>query len=195
LFISLTVDGQAHSWTSTSTSSSRASKAGLAFVDLVVDGQHPLGLLHRRHPCGPTASVASLDSSTLTSSSMARLTPGLSASTLLSMARLTPELSIISVDIVVDDQPPCWTLIFVNIAVNGQPPCWSSLDASISSGVSLLPASALDFYRCQPPRWTFIISVDIVVGGQPPCWTCAFFFVDIVVNGQRILLDLNFIFC
>jgi hypothetical protein len=54
-----------------------ASKAGLTFVDLVLDGQHPLGLLHRHHPRGPTACVALLDSSTSTLLSMASSCAGL----------------------------------------------------------------------------------------------------------------------
>ena len=72
---------------------------------------------------------------------------------------------------------------------------WGFIVASIHAGLLSLPASALDFYCCQHPRWTFIISVNIVVNGQPPCWTCAFFFVDIVVDCQHLLLDLGFIFC
>jgi hypothetical protein len=60
-----------------------------------------------------------------------------------------------------------------------QHPRWTFIGASIRAGLVLLPASALDFCYCQQPRWTFVISVDIVVDGQHLCWTCAFFFVDI----------------
>jgi hypothetical protein len=30
--------------------------------------------------------------------------------------------------------------------------------ARLSAGLSLLPASTLDFYRCQHPRWTSIVA-------------------------------------
>jgi len=129
LFINLTVDGQAHSWT--------------CCINIVLDGQ--------AHSWTSTSISSSWTDGQ-------RGFAGLSISTSSLMARLTPGLSIISIDIVVDGQPPCWTLIFVNIIVDSQPPCWSSLDARISSGVSLLPASALDFYCFQHPRWTFIVA-------------------------------------
>ena len=141
---------------------------------------------------------------------MARLTPGLPASTSSSMARLTPGLSIISVDIVVDGQPPCWTLIFLST---------SSLMASFRAGLHLTPASALGFHCCQHPRWTFIVAsiragllllastssstASLCAGlvlsfsstssstASASCWSWALFFVDIVVDGQRLLLDLH----
>ena len=75
-----------------------------------------------------------------------------------------------------------------------QPPRWTFIGASIQAGLVSLPASALDFCYCQQSRWTFVISVDIVVDGQHPCWTCAFFSGNIVVDGPRLLLDLGFIF-
>jgi hypothetical protein len=55
------------------------------------------------------------------------------------------------INIIVDGQAHFWTFR-IDITVDGQPPCWTLLDTCISSGVSLLPASELDFYSYQHPR-------------------------------------------
>jgi len=59
------------------------------------------------------------------------------------------------IDIIVDGQACFWTFR-IGITVDGQPPCWTLLDVRISSGVLLLPASALDCCWCQHPCWTFV---------------------------------------
>jgi hypothetical protein len=97
----------------------------------------------------------------------------------------------------------------------------STLDfivASICAGLLSVPASALDFCRCQPPRWTFVLASNragllllvstssstaslhagLVFSFSSTSSSMArvpaglgLYFVDIVIDGQLILLDLN----